>query len=250
MRVLLVETHVPQAKALSSMFEREGFAVECTDTGADALSLLRRYSFDLVLLNLRLPDVDGTTMISRIRTAGHHTPVLALLGLSSPKLRLQALQVGADDVVEHDTDRCELLARMHAIIRRSRGFSQPVIRVGMLALDLERHDVTVGDQRVHLSCREFAVLQLLVLRKNMVMTKETIMSHLYGGMDEPEIKIIDVFVCKIRTKLAKVGLPNAISTVWGRGYTVRDQDRDSQPPQVPAVPQPTGATPHKARVFA
>jgi two-component system cell cycle response regulator CtrA len=230
---------VAQGKALSAFFKTEGLVVEHADTGEDALGLLRHYQFDLIILGRDVPDMDSTLLISRVRAAGHHTPLLALLGSASAKQRLAALSAGADDVVEPNTDRAELLARMRAIVRRSRGYSQPVIRCGKLALDHERQDVTVEGNHLHLTQKEFALLQLLIMRKNMVMTKEAILSNLYGGMDEPEIKIIDVFVCKIRNKLVKAGVHNLLQTVWGRGYVVRDASRDDDTTPVPGIPQPT-----------
>lgn len=236
MRVLFVEGYVARAKVLSEFLKVEGVVIECTHTGADALALLRHYAFDLVLLNLVLPDVDGTLLISRLRIAGHHLPVLALVGASSPGQRLAALSAGADDIVEHDTDRTEILARMRAIFRRSRGFSQPAIRCGEVTLHQERQDVTVDGENVHLTHKEFALLQLLMLRRNTVMTKEVILSGLYGGMDEPEVKIIDVYVCKIRSKLAKAGVSNLIETVRGRGYVVREIGRDTDTRSEPCIP--------------
>ena len=238
MRVLLVERQAAQPKALSAFFKVEGLVVEHTDTGEDALWLLRHDQFDMIVLNSDVPDMDGTLLISRVRTAGHHTPVIALLWTASTKQRLAALSAGADDVVECDTDRPELLARMRAVLRRSRGYSQPIIRCGKLALDHERQDVMLDDKHIHLTQKEFALLQLLMMRKNVVMTKEVILSNLYGGMDEPEIKIIDVFVCKIRSKLAKAGVRNLIQTVWGRGYIVRDALRDDDGTSKPCIPQP------------
>ncbi len=196
---------------------------------------MRNHEFDLVLINLVLPDMDGTTLISRIRSAKHNTPIIALSAV--PQARLKALGAGADDVVERDMDRAELAARIRAIVRRSRGYSQSQLQVGNLTLDVSNQDVIANGMRVHLTTREFAILELLVLRRNMIMTKEAILTQLYGGMDEPEIKIIDVFVCKIRSKLTKAGLPNVITTVWGRGYSVKDTGRDT-PVAKPVRPQP------------
>ena len=220
MRVLLVEAHPRYAAVISADLKDDAVRVELVESGDDALYLMRDFEFDLVLLDLVLPDMDGSVLISRIRAAKHATPIIALSAL--PQARLKALAAGADDVVERDVHRAELLARMHTIVRRSRGFCQSQFHVGGLTLDADRHDVTANGVRVHLTGKEFDLLKLLMLRRNMIMTKEAILAHLYGGMDEPEIKIIDVFVCKLRSKLTKAGLPTFISTVWGRGYSVRD----------------------------
>ncbi len=238
MRVLLVENDVTAAANLTTAFAAENIRADVTDTGEDALNLVRHYDFDLMVLNLTLPDMAGSTVISRMRAAHRDLPVLALAGTLDTPSRVKALAAGADDVVARPIDRSELVARMRAVVRRCRGHSQPVIQVGPLMLNLERHEVRVGDVDIHLSGKEFAILQLLMLRKNMIMTKETILSHLYGGLDEPEPKIIDVFICKIRKKLAEAGVPNSIGTVWGRGYTVRDAPRDDNTPTTPPIRQP------------
>lgn len=239
MRILLVENNIACAKARAAFLRSEKLIVEMTDTGEEALDLLRHYPFDLVLLDLALPDMEGTVVISRLRSAGRDTPILALAGVSNAGARLSALSAGADDVVEQSIDRAELLGRMRAIVRRSGGHSQSLLRVGALTLNVEQQEVLVGDCSVALTGKEFALLQLLVLRKNMVLSKDVILSHLYGGMDEPATKIVDVFICKIRSKLAKAGLRDVIGTVWGRGYTVREAwlEKGVSPPPLP-VTQP------------
>lgn len=229
MRVLLVQGGRGLGQSLKAQLRAEGYGFECADNGADALDLIRHYPFDLVLIELNLPDIRGAALISRLRTAGHHTPIVAIGFSSKPGERLAVLSAGADDVVEHMISQEELFARMRAIVRRSKGHSQPVIRVDALALDLERQIVTAHGKPVHLTSKEFALLRLMTIRKNTVMTKEAILSNLYGGLDEPDIKIVDVFICKIRAKLAKAGLKDVITTVWGRGYSVSDNGQDRAP---------------------
>ena len=246
MRVLLVEDHGRHVKALGAL-KTEGLSVELASTGEDALDLLRHYEFDLVLLSLLMPNMEGSTLIVRIRSAGHETPILALSNLQHSWVR--ALSAGADDVVEYDIDPAELVARIRAIVRRTRGYSQSVLQVGALTLNVDSHDVSANGYSVHLTAKEFALLQLMMLRRNMILTKETILSNLYGGMDEPELKIIDVFVCKIRNKLAKAGMSHLIGTVWGRGYTIRDNTIEGDTIQPPRVKQPA-ARPEKALAFA
>ena len=241
MRVLLIENDVALANTLDAYFVAEGIAAERTDTGEEALELVRHYDFDLLILSLTLSDIDGSAVIRRIRAAGRTTPILALSTMRNPRARVQAFAAGADDVVDQHIDPGELLARIRAIVRRSRGHSQSSLQIGAVTLNLELHTVVANGVSLSLTGKEFALLQLLMLRKNMVMTKDSILNQLYGGMDEPEVKIVDVFVCKIRKKLAAVGLGDFIGTVWGRGYTVRDQAGDSARPTMPVPPEPTQA---------
>ena len=143
--------------------------------------------------------------------------------------KVRALGFGADDYVTKPFHRDELVARIHAIVRRSKGHSQSVIRTGKLAVNLDAKTVEVDGARVHLTGKEYAMLELLSLRKGTTLTKEMFLNHLYGGMDEPELKIIDVFICKLRKKLSLAcGGANYIETVWGRGYVLRDAEDDEE----------------------
>jgi two-component system, cell cycle response regulator CtrA len=192
-----------------------------------------------VLLDLILPDVDGYEVVRRMRVARNDTPVLILSGLSRPHAKVKGLALGADDYLTKPFDKAELLARMQAVTRRGKGFAQPALHLGSLELNLDSRAVTVDGQEVHLTGKEYSILELMVLRKGMVLTKEAFLNHLYGGMDEPEAKIIDVFICKLRKKLAGAGADNLIGTVWGRGYTIREPIDDSLAPVLMAQPAST-----------
>jgi two-component system, cell cycle response regulator CtrA len=231
MRVLLIEDDLTAARGLSLMLKSGGAVVDQADTGEEALELARHYDYDVVILDLMLPDMEGYEVVRRMRAARIETPVLIVSGLSRPQAKVKGLGMGADDFITKPFDKAELLARMQAVVRRSKGFSQPTLRVGSLVLNLDSRDVTVEGRQVHLTGKEYAILELLVLRKGMVLTKEAFLNHLYGGMDEPEMKIIDVFVCKLRKKLAQAGGENLIGTVWGRGYMIREpNERPAMPP--------------------
>jgi two-component system cell cycle response regulator CtrA len=231
MRVLLVEDDLIAARGVILMLKAGGAVVDHVDTGEEGLELVRHYDYDIVLLDLMLPDIEGFEVVRRMRIGRNDTPVLILSGLSRPQAKVRGLGLGADDFITKPFDKAELLARMQAIVRRSKGFSQPSLRIGPLELSLDSHDVLVDGRQVHLTGKEYAILELLVLRKGMVLTKEAFLSHLYGGMDEPEMKIIDVFICKLRRKLALAGADNLIGTVWGRGYMIREPS--SAPSSVP-----------------
>ncbi len=222
MRILLIEDDLVAARAISLMLKSGGAVVDHADTGEEGLELARHYDYDIVILDLMLPDIEGFEVVRRMRISRNDTPVLILSGLSRPQVKVRGLGLGADDFITKPFDKAELLARMQAIVRRSKGFSQPSLRVGPLLLNLDSHEVAVDGQPVHLTGKEYAILELLVLRKGMVLTKEAFLNHLYGSMDEPEMKIIDVFICKLRKKLAMAGADNLIGTVWGRGYMIRE----------------------------
>ncbi len=222
MRILLIEDYLVAARGVSLMLEGSGAVVDHADNGEEGLELARHYDYDIIMLDLILPDIEGFEVVRRLRMTRNDTPVLIVSGVSRPQAKVKGLGLGADDFITKPFDKAELLARMQAIVRRSKGFSQPSLRVGSLVLNLDSHEVFVDNQPVHLTGKEYAILELLVLRKGMVLTKEAFLNPLYGGMDEPEMKIIDVFICKLRKKLAIAGADNLIGTVWGRGYMIRE----------------------------
>ncbi len=232
MRVLLVEDDTIAAKGLSLILRGggRGAVVDVADSGEEALELSRHYEYDIVVLDIMLPDMEGYEVVRRMRAARNETPVLILSGLSRPQAKVKGLGMGADDFITKPYDQAELLARVQAIVRRSKGYSQPTLRLGNVVLNLDTREVTADDTPVHLTGKEYAIFELLVLRKGMVLTKEAFLNHLYGGMDEPEMKIIDVFICKLRKKLAAAGAVDLIATVWGRGYMIRDSSTDARMP--------------------
>ncbi len=225
MRVLLVEDDLDAARIVVMMLKSAGTVVDTADTGEEALELVRHYDYDIVILDLMLPDMEGYEVVRRMRAARMETPVLILSGLSRPQAKVKGLALGADDFITKPFDKSELVARIQAVVRRSKGFSQPSLRVGELQLNLDSHEVFVNGTAVPLTGKEYAILELLTLRKGMILTKEAFLNHLYGGMDEPEMKIIDVFICKLRKKLRAAGASNVIGTVWGRGYMMREPEQ-------------------------
>ncbi len=222
MRVLLVEDDITASRGIALMLRSQGAIVDETDTGEEALELVRHYDYDIMVLDLLLPDMEGYEVVRRMRSSRQETPVLILSGLTRPQAKVKGFGMGADDYITKPFDQAELTARIHAVVRRSKGYSQPLLKIGGLQLNLDSRDVLVDGKQVHLTGKEYAILELLVLRKGMVLTKEAFLNHLYGGIDEPEMKIIDVFICKLRKKLAHAGAGNLIGTVWGRGYMMRD----------------------------
>ena len=223
MRVLLVEDDTTTAKSIELMLKSEGFVVDTTNLGEDGLEIGKLYDCDIVILDLILPDMDGYEVLRRLRAARLTTPVLILSGIAEPDNKIKGLGYGADDYLTKPFDKGELVARVNASVRRSKGHSESVIRTGKLVVNLDTRTVDVDGEAVHLTGKEYGILELLSLRKGTTLTKEMFLNHLYGGMDEPELKIIDVFICKLRKKLANAtGGDKYIKTEWGRGYVLRD----------------------------
>jgi len=224
-RVLLVEDDNATARSTELALAAEGIICDTAEVGEEGVQIAKIYDYDLVILDLMLPDMDGYEVLLRLRSAKIKTPVLILSGLSSVDQKIKGLGFGADDYLTKPFNRGELIARIHAIIRRSKGHSESVVRFDKVAINLDTRTVEVDGTQVHLTNKEYAILELLAMRKGTVLTKEMFLNHLYSSMDEPEIKIIDVFVCKLRKKLAKAsGGVNYIETVWGRGYMLKDYD--------------------------
>ena len=223
MRVLLVEDDQAMAKSITLMLKSENFVVDTTDLGEDGLEIGKIYDYDIIILDLMLPDIDGYEVLRRLRDARVDTPILILSGLSELDNKVKGLGFGADDYLTKPFEKRELVARIQAIVRRSKGHAKSIIKTGKISVNLDDHTVEVDGKPIHLTGKEFGILELLSLRKGTTLTKEMFLNHLYGGMDEPELKIIDVFVCKLRKKLSMAcGGENYIETVWGRGYVLRD----------------------------
>ncbi len=223
MRVLLVEDDPTTSKSIEMMLTHANLNVYTTDMGEEGIDLAKLYDYDLILLDLGLPDMNGHEVLRQLRLAKVETPILILSGSDDTDNKIKGFGFGADDYLTKPFHREELVARIHAIIRRSKGHSQSVIKTGKINVNLDAKTVEAGGGPVHLTGKEYQMLELLSLRKGTTLTKEMFLNHLYGGMDEPELKIIDVFICKLRKKLANAtGGENYIETVWGRGYVLRD----------------------------
>src|SRR5579863_185242 len=224
MRVLLIEDDSATAQSIELMLRSESFNVYSSDLGEEGIDLGKIYEYDIILLDLNLPDMSGFDVLRKLRVSKVTTPILILSGLGTIEDKIKGLGFGADDYMTKPFHKDELVARIHAIVRRSRGHAQSVINTDDLCVNLDTKMVDIAGARVHLTAKEYQMLELLALRKGMTLTKEMFLSHLYGGLDEPGVKIIDVFMCKLRKKLANAsGGKDYIETVWGRGYVMREQ---------------------------
>ena len=223
MRILLVEDDLNTAKSIEMMLTSASFNVYATDMGEEGVDLAKLYDYDLMLLDINLPDMNGLEVLRQLRLAKITTPILILSGNDAAEEKVKGFGFGADDYLTKPFHREELVARIHAIVRRSKGHAQSIISTGQVNVNLDAKTVDVADIPVHLTGKEYQMLELLSLRKGTTLTKEMFLNHLYGGMDEPELKIIDVFICKLRKKLSEAtNGENYIETVWGRGYVLRD----------------------------
>ena len=229
MRILMVEDDSAATQSLELLLKAEGFTVYSTGLGEEGVDLAKIYDYDLVLLDLDLPDMSGMDVLRALRVARINTPIMFLSGSADIEAKVRAFSGGADDYVTKPFHRDELVARIHAVVRRSQGHAQSLIKTGPITVNVDAKTVDVGGVRMRLTGKEYQILELLSLRKGATLTKEMFLNHLYGGRDEPEIKIVDVFICKLRKKLfAAADGVTCIETVWGRGYMLRD------PREVPA----------------
>ncbi|AHA27884.1 response regulator transcription factor CtrA [Candidatus Liberibacter americanus] len=232
MRVLIIEDDSALAHSIELMLKSENFNVYVTNLGEEGVDLGKIYDYDIILLDINLPDISGYEVLRTLRAAKITTPVCILSGMSSIDDKVRGLESGADDYIGKPLNKSELVARIHAIVRRSRGHAQSVIVTGDLVVNLDTKNVEVKGHRIHLTGKEYQMMELLSLRKNTTLTKEMFLNYLYDGMDEPEVKIIDVFICKLRKKLSSAADgKNHIETVWGRGYVLREYEVNSQSPE-------------------
>lgn len=223
MRILLIEDDPSTSRSIELALATEGIVCDTASLGEEGLELAQIYDYDIIILDMMLPDIDGFEVLRRVRSNDISTPVLILSGLTGSDSKVKGLGIGADDYVTKPFNRGELVARIQAIVRRSKGHSESVIRVGRMTVNLDERTVEVNGKSIHLTSKEYSILELLVLRKGSPLKKEMFLNHLYGGIDEPELKIIDVFICKLRKKLEEAsGGDNYIETLWGRGYILRD----------------------------
>jgi two-component system, cell cycle response regulator CtrA len=232
MRVLLVEDDAVTSANLKIMLRKENIICDTTELGGDGLEFSRLHNYDVILFDLMLPNIDGYEILQRVRAARVRTPILILSSLPALDHKLTDLGFGAEDFLTKPFDSQELAARIHASLRRSGGRAESVVRTGKLVVNLDARLVQIDNRPLHLTGKEYGILELLTSRKGTTLTKEMFLNHLYGGMDEPELKIIDVFVCKLRKKIAEAtGGEHYIDTVWGRGYVLRD------PPETLVAPE-------------
>ncbi len=244
MWVLLIEDDEGTARSIELMLKAADHDCEIKRLGEDGLAAAKLYDYDVILLDLMLPDMEGLEVLRRLRADKVDAPVLILSGLSDIGFKSKGLNIGADDYLIKPFDNREHMARIEAVVRRFRGHEESIARAGDLTVNFDTQSVEVAGKRVAVTPKEYRILELLCQRQGVVMSKEVFLDHLYAGRDEPETKIIDVFVCKLRKKLTEAsGGKNYIETVWGRGYIMRAPANETG-----ATSQSSGAAPRRAAV--
>lgn len=251
MRILLVEDQLPLVKALRQGLEEEGFAVDTATDGEEADVKARTTPYDVIVLDIMLPKVDGLTLLKRWRTSGIDTHVLMLTAKGTTDDKVSGLDSGADDYLSKaNLDFEELFARIRALVRRGHQKKDPLIRVHDLTLDTSSRSVARGGKKIPLTPREYALLEFLAFHAGSVVTRTMIWEHLYDEYDENTSNVVDVYIRYLRNKIDKGSELPLILTKWGEGYMLRGNDdvpEPAEPAPPAAVPEPPPpAAPAKA----
>lgn len=231
MRILLIEDDLHTGEVIQNFLKRENLNCDLVTSAAGALEFTRLCRYELLIVDIGLPDSSGHELLQQLRNRSVKCPILILSGYQSTQDKVRALGYGADDYMTKPFVSEELIVRIKALLRRAEGHSSSIITVGELQLNLEARVIEVRGKPMALTEKEYQILEFLLLRKGATLTKNNFLNRLYSGMDEPEAKIIDVFMCKIRKKLEDILGPSGrdyIETIWGRGYVLRE------PPQTTA----------------
>ena len=223
MRVLLIEDDAATAACIELVLKCANLYVHTTRFGEEGIQLCKYHTYDIMLLDLDLPDLMGFEVLTALRSSNVRTPVIILSGAAGTEDKVKGLKLGADDYLTKPYSNDELLARIHAVVRRSAEAYPAIITTGDLIVNLERKTAEMAGRQLGLTAKEFQILEFLSIRRGTTLTKEMILGYLYGGIDEPGAKIVDVFLCKLRKKLAAAsGGKEYIETVWGRGYVLQN----------------------------
>ncbi len=230
MKVLIVEDDPTTARSVELVLASKGIICDTVSLGSEGAKIGKVHSYELVILDLMLPDVDGYEVLLRLRAANIKVPVMILSGIDAPEKKVRAFGLGADDYVTKPFNNGELLARVEAIVRRFKGYSESIIRINDLEINLDSNIVTVEGNHIDLTNKEYSILKILAMKKGQVLSKKDLLDELYSGIDEPDIKIIDVFVCKLRKKLvdASSNKKDLIETIWGIGYSLKGRNESAE----------------------
>jgi DNA-binding response OmpR family regulator len=224
MRVLLIEDHKPLVRALRQGLEEEGFAVDVAIDGQEGDFKAHTAEYDVIILDIMLPKEDGLSLLQRWRKEGLTTHILVLTARGSMEDKVKGLDLGADDYMTKPFELEELMARLRALIRRGHQVKSPLIRVHDLELDTASRSVKRAGQAIHLTPREYSLLEFLAFHRGKIVTRSMIWEHLYDDRDETTSNVVDVYIRYLRNKIDKGFEPPLILTRWGEGYMLRGDD--------------------------
>ena len=222
MHVLLVEDSRRLQEALTTGLQRHGYAVDVADDGEAGLRCARHNPYDVIILDLMLPKMDGLTVLRQLREEGHGTHVLILTARGAVSDRVDGLRDGADDYLVKPFSFDELLARIEALIRRSYRAKSPLITIGPLTIDTTARTVMREGREITLTRREYALLEYLAYREGEIVERRQMEDHLYGERDFPMSNAVDRLVCALRKKIERPGKAKLLSTRRGLGYVLRE----------------------------
>jgi two-component system copper resistance phosphate regulon response regulator CusR len=220
MRLLVAEDHPSLARSLANGLREEGFVVDVTSDGTEALHLSTTTPYDCIILDIMLPGIDGWEIVTRLREARHTAPVLFLTAKDAMEDRVKGLNLGADDYLVKPFAWEELLARVRALVRRKYEVRSPLIQIADLSIDTTRRTVSRGGEAIKLSTQEFNLLAYLAARQGEVVSRRDIWTHLYDDADEGTSNVIDVYIAYLRAKIDKHYSPKLIHTRHGAGYVL------------------------------
>ncbi len=219
--MLLIEDHKSLSKALKQGLEEEGFAVDVANDGEEGDFKARTAGYDVIVLDLMLPKIDGLTLLKRWRQEGMSTHVLVLTARGALEDRVRGLDLGADDYLTKPFELEELFARVRALVRRGHAVKSPLLKVHDLEIDTAARLVRRAGQQIHLTPREYSLLEFLAFHAGQVVTRTMIWEHLYDEHDESTSNVVDVYIRYLRNKIDKGFEPPLILTRWGEGYMLR-----------------------------
>ena len=222
MKILSFETLRYKRDLLTAFLRSRMVVVDETSDPEDVFDLVKLYDYDAVLLRLSEDRLEDLDLVRKLHVARVRVPLVVVAHSMNEAARLRILQAGADDLIVDALSHEEVFIKIHNLIRRSRGFQNNTLCLGSVEINMNAKKIYVNGKPVTLTKKEYQIAEILALRKGTVLSKEAILDHLYGGLDEPNPKIIDVFICKIRRKLQSLGVDDFIETNWGRGYMAVD----------------------------
>lgn len=222
MRVLQLEDDAFTARGNAQALQSMGATVDTAETCEEAFDLIRFGEYDILLVDLQMPDLPGHQFVRRLRARGIHTPIAVVTGHADLPSKIASFEHGADDHIVKPVAPGELIARVRAMVRRNFGFSRNLLCEGDLVVDQDTRQVGLAGsaERLRLSKKEYALLELLMLRRGRVVSNASVMNHLYGDADGPQSRTVAVFLCNLRRKLGEAGLPDVITTLPGVGLMI------------------------------